>query len=70
MMSKRTELLEINLQEAMLRFLSPNGLMYAVGLIFFTVVLFGGSGIENRSMESPAGNEYHATASPLLSSVN
>ena len=67
-MPTRMESSEINIEEVFLRFLSPNGLMYAVGLILFTVVLFGGSGVENRAMDNPLANEYKATASPLLSS--
>ena len=68
-MSKHLELLEINVEEAVLRFLSPNGLMYAVGLIFFTVVLFSGSGIEYRTMDGPVASEYQSAASPLLAST-
>jgi len=68
-MSTRLESLELHMEAAVLRFFSPNGLMYAIGLIFFAVFLFNGSGIENRMMDGPAVGEYHATASPLLASA-
>jgi hypothetical protein len=68
-MSTHLKSLEINLEKAVLRFLSPNGLMVAVGLIVFTVVLFSGSGIENRMMDGPVVGEFHTTTSPLLASA-
>ena len=68
-MPTRLESSENNVEKLMLRFLSPNGLIVVVGLIFFTVVLLGGTGVENRSMENPLANDYQTTISPLLSSV-
>lgn len=68
-MSTRLESFTFGLEKAVLCFFSPNGLKYVLVLIVLGALLFGGSGIENRMMDGPAANSFHATASPLLASV-
>jgi hypothetical protein len=68
-MGTRFELVATRLEETVLHFFSPNGLLTAVVLILLSVVLFSGSGIERRVMDNqPAG--YQQTAvSPILDTI-
>jgi hypothetical protein len=57
------------LEENVLRFFSPNGLLTVVCLIILIALLFGGTGIERRTMDVPAADHLQTTVSPLLHSV-
>ena len=56
-------------EENILRFFSPNGLLTVVSLIILMVLLFGGTGIERRTMDVPAVDHHQAMVSPLLHSA-
>jgi hypothetical protein len=57
------------LEETVLHFFSPTGLLTAVLLIIFSVALFSGSTIERRTMDGPAAGYQQATVSPILDTV-
>ena len=57
------------LEENVLRFFSPNGLLIVVSLIILVSLLFGGTGIERRTMDMPAADTIQGTVSPLLHSA-
>lgn len=57
------------LEENVLRLFSPNGLLTVVFLIILMALVFGGSGIERRTMDMPAADHLQATISPLLHSA-
>jgi len=54
------------LEESVIHFFSPSGLLTVVTLILLSAVLFSGSGIERRTMDK-ADAEYHrSVVSPIL----
>ena len=57
------------LEEKVLHFFSPNGLLTVVFLILLMALLFGGTGIENRAMDIQAADPLQARISPLLHTV-
>jgi hypothetical protein len=68
-MGTRFELVATRLEETVLHFFSPNGLLTAVILILLSVVLFSGSGIERRVMDNPAAGYHQAAVSPILDTI-
>lgn len=56
-------------EENILRFFSPNGLLTVVCLIILIALFFGGTGIEHRTMDTPAVDHLQTTVSPLLHST-
>ena len=54
------------LEETVLLFFSPTGLLTAVLLIILSVALFSGSSIERRTMDGPAAGYQQAAFSPIL----
>ncbi|MEE4111403.1 MAG: hypothetical protein V2I40_01225 [Desulfobacteraceae bacterium] len=54
------------IEESVVRFFSPNGLATVVILIVLSVMLFSGSGIENRTTDDPGTGNQRAVASPIL----
>jgi hypothetical protein len=68
-MDAHFESIATRLEQTVIHFFSPSGLLTIVMLIVLGVILLGGSGIEHRMMEkSPAG--FHQPAvSPILESV-
>ena len=54
------------LEESVLHFFSPSGLLTVVTLILLGVVLFSGSGIERRTLDRPDAEYHQATISPIL----
>ncbi|WP_419659952.1 uncharacterized protein Dvar_02890 [Desulfosarcina variabilis str. Montpellier] len=57
------------LEDKVLRFFSPNGLLTAVFLIILMCFLFSGGGIEHRTLDTSAADHQQMTESPLLYSV-
>ena len=57
------------LEENILRFFSPNGLLTVVSLIILMALLLGSIGIERRTMDMPAADQRQVTESPLLYTV-
>lgn len=56
------------LEEKLLHLFSPNGLLTVVGLIIVGVFLFGDTGVERRTMDTPAADHLQTSVSPLLHS--
>ena len=48
------------------RLLTPNGLMTVIFLIFLSVFVLSGGGIEHRTMDSPEVDASRGWTSPLL----
>ena len=65
-METRFESVTTRLEETVLHFFSPTGLLTAVGLIILSVALFSGSSIERRTIDGPAAGYQQATVSPIL----
>lgn len=58
----------MSLEENILRFFSPNGLLTVVFLIILMALCFGSTGIEHRTMDMPTADHLQASVSPLLHS--
>ena len=56
-------------EESVLRFFSPNGLLTVVSLVILAALLLGGMGIERRTMDGPIAEYGQVVESPLLSSA-
>jgi len=54
------------LEETVIHFFSPTGLLTAVVLIILSVALFSSSTIDRRTMDGPAAGFQQAIASPIL----
>ena len=54
------------LEETIIHFFTPKGLLTVVILIVLSVMLFSGSGIERRTMDGPSVEYHQATVSPIL----
>jgi len=54
------------IEESVIHFFSPSGLLTVVSLILLSVVLFSGSGIERRTMDRPDADYHRAVVSPIL----
>jgi hypothetical protein len=65
-MGTHFESVTTRLEETVIHFFSPNGLLTAVILILLSAMLFSGSGIERRTMDRPAAEYNQATVSPIL----
>ncbi|BBO70093.1 hypothetical protein DSCA_40230 [Desulfosarcina alkanivorans] len=65
-MGTRFESVAARLEETVIHFFSPNGLLTAVFLIVLSVILFSGSTVERRMMDNPAAGYRQATGSPIL----
>ena len=53
-------------EATVLHFFSPGGLVTALILILFSVLLFGGSGIERRMHDRSVVEHHSQVVSPLL----
>ncbi len=58
------------LEENVLRFFSPDGLLTVVSIVILMALLLGGMGIEHRTMDMTAADQQRVTESPLLSSAD
>lgn len=65
-MGTHFESVTTRLEESVLHFFSPSGLLTAITLILLSVVLFSGSSIERRTMERPDAEFQQAAVSPIL----
>jgi hypothetical protein len=65
-MGTNFESVTTRLEETVLHFFSPNGLLTAVALIILSVALFSGSSIERRTMDSPTDGHQQTAMSPIL----
>lgn len=68
-METRFELVATRLEEAVIHFFSPNGLLTAVILILLSVILFSGSGIERRVMDNRTAGYHQPAVSPILDTI-
>lgn len=57
------------LEEKLLRFFSPNGLLTVVFFVILMSFLFNGIGIEHRTMDTSSSGHRQITESPLLYSA-
>ncbi|MCB2147568.1 MAG: hypothetical protein KQI81_13920 [Deltaproteobacteria bacterium] len=60
------ESIATRLEESVLHFFSPSGLLTVVTLILLSVVLFSGSSIERRTLDRPDAEYHQAAVSPIL----
>jgi hypothetical protein len=65
-MGTNFESVTTRLEETVIHFFSPNGLLTVVVLIVLSVALFSGSGIERRTMDRSAAGYQQASMSPIL----
>jgi hypothetical protein len=65
-MGTNFESVATRLEESVIHFFSPSGLLTVVTLILLSVVLLSGNSVERRTMDR-SDAEYHETAvSPIL----
>ena len=65
-MATHFESITTRLEESVLHFFSPGGLLTIVTLILLSVVLFSGSSIERRTVDRPDADFHQAAVSPIL----
>jgi hypothetical protein len=65
-MGTNFESVTTRLEETVIHFFSPNGLLTAVILIILSVALFSGSSIERRTMDGPTAGHQQTAMSPIL----
>lgn len=64
-MSRGLSPITTRVEQQVIRFFSPNGLLTIVVLIFLSALLSSGRGIENRSLDRPTAAPT-AAVSPIL----
>jgi len=65
-MATHFESITTRLEESVLHFFSPSGLLTIVTLILLSVMLFSGSSIERRTLDRPDADYHQAAVSPIL----
>lgn len=65
-MGTNVESITTRLEESVLHFFSPSGLLTVVTLILLSVLLFSGSGIERRTLDRPDADYHQVAVSPIL----